>query len=223
MTLKRYETKLLDLATTTVKAIADDGTFEGWVSKYNNIDSYGDRIMPGAYSETLKSGEPISMYFNHQYRQPGAPARIGIWDAFEEREEGLWGKGRLTLGHPMVPGILAAMRNGSLSGLSIGYTVPPNGSRMIDGVRELIAIRLHETSIVDDPADDFARISLDSVKSMRTVREAEGFLRDAGFSGTEAKAFLSGLKGILSREKEEATDPTAALVAELNRIYAQKV
>lgn len=219
---QRREVKLLSLSDVQIKSIDEDGTFEGYISKYGNVDAYGDMVMPGAYSATLKSGRTISMYFNHEYRQRGAPARIGVWLEFREVEDGVIAKGKLIMGHPLVAGIYASMKAGVLSGLSIGYYVPPDGAKHVrtsDGreVRQLFAIELVEVSIVDDPADPHALISLDSVKSIESIRDAEQYLRDAGMSQAEAKTFISRLKGIL-RTEEEVVDP--AKMAEQQAIEA---
>lgn len=204
---ERREVKLLSLSDVQIKSIDEEGNFEGYISKYNNVDAYGDMVMPGAYSATLKSGRPISMYFNHQYRQPGAPARIGVWLEFREVEDGVIAKGKLIMGHPFAAGIHASMKAGVLTGLSIGYYVPAGGAKQVrhsDGreIRQLFAIELVEVSIVDDPADPHAQISLDSVKSVESIRDAEQFLRDAGLTASEAKTFIARLKGILRSEQE---------------------
>lgn len=211
---QRREVKLLALVDVQIKSIDEDGTFEGYISKYNNIDAYGDMVMPGAYSATLKSGRPVSMYWNHQYRQPGMPARPGKWLEFREVEDGVIAKGKLTPGHPMYAGIRASMLDGVVVGLSIGYYVPADGAKHVrtsDGreIRQLFAIELVEVSIVDDPADSHALISLDSVKSFESIRDAEQYLRDVGLSAGEAKSFIARLKGILSTE-QEAPDPIHA-------------
>ena len=73
----KLEHKLLDITSSQVKAAGVAGHFEGWASKYGNVDSYGDMIMPGAYSESLASGRKVAMYWSHQQRLQDMPAKIG--------------------------------------------------------------------------------------------------------------------------------------------------
>jgi hypothetical protein len=39
-----------------VKALADNGEFEGYLSVFGNVDSYGEMVMPGAFSGSLVDG-----------------------------------------------------------------------------------------------------------------------------------------------------------------------
>jgi len=62
-----------------VKAVGDadgleDGVFEAMVSVFGNVDSYGDRVLPGAFKDTLDewaaSGNPIPVYWSHRMDDP---------------------------------------------------------------------------------------------------------------------------------------------------------
>ncbi|QTV79479.1 HK97 family phage prohead protease [Microbacterium sp. NIBRBAC000506063] len=52
----------------------EDGTFEAIVSVFGNVDSYGDRVMKGAFEKTLEewtaSGNPIPVYYSHRMDDP---------------------------------------------------------------------------------------------------------------------------------------------------------
>ncbi len=37
----------------SVKAVSDEGTFDGYGSIFGNLDSYGEKVMPGAFVESL--------------------------------------------------------------------------------------------------------------------------------------------------------------------------
>jgi len=212
--------KLLSVSDAQFKAVGPEGAFEGWASTYGNVDSYRDTIMPGAYSDTLKNGRRVKMFYNHVARRNDMPANIGTWE-FEERDGGLWAKGQLLMEHPLVKNIWPSLSAGQLDGLSIGYMVPEGGSVLnTQGIRELHKIDLYEVSIVDEPADSYARVSLDSIKSLHTVRDVEDCLRDAGFSATEAKAFISHVKGILAGETTPRNADDEVLSA-LQSIYGK--
>lgn len=74
----------------------DEGVFEAIVAAYN-VDSVGDRIIPGAFADTLaawkSSGDPIPVLWSHMSHDPDM--HIGwVLDA-EERDEGLWVKAQI--------------------------------------------------------------------------------------------------------------------------------
>lgn len=62
-----------------VKAVGEadglsDGVFEAIVSVFGNVDSYGDRVIEGAFKDTLAdwdaSGNPIPVYWSHRMDDP---------------------------------------------------------------------------------------------------------------------------------------------------------
>jgi len=226
-----HERKLIKLADCQVKIKGSVGTFEGYASTFGNIDSYNDTIIPGAYkqaAEDAAAGKFPAMFFNHISRRSDMGAKIGRYTHVEEDSTGLLVAGSLSMEHPIAKNIYPSLKDGLLTGLSIGYRVPEGGATLeASGVRALRKILLDEISIVEEPADDFAR--LDSFKGVVTIRDAEYALRDAGLSSNDAKALLSHLKRIFTGEKE-AADPAmeakakqdAELLAYLNSLYGAK-
>ena len=93
---------------------------------------------------------------------------------------------------------LALLRDKALDGLSIGFRTLK--SRMDDkkDVRLLLEVDLWEVSLVTFPMQPEARIATFKSKPVRTIREYETFLRDAGgFSRMEAKALCrQGFDGL---------------------------
>lgn len=69
----------------------DPGQFEAIVSVFGNVDSYGDRMVKGAFARTLKEKGPPPIYWNHAWEL----GPIGESIEAEERDEGLWIKGQL--------------------------------------------------------------------------------------------------------------------------------
>jgi HK97 family phage prohead protease len=52
-------------------AVSDDGTFEGLLATYNNVDLGGDTIEPGAFTKSLQeNGNVIPLLWQHDSRQP---------------------------------------------------------------------------------------------------------------------------------------------------------
>lgn len=145
-------------------AITADGTIEGYGSVFGNTDSYGDIVMPGAFSASLvKAGRmPVALLWQHD---PGEP--IGVWDELREDNYGLKCRGRIldtTRGREA----LTLMRAGAPFGLSIGYecsryeTDENQRDKYGWPVRKLLECDLWEVSVVTFPANDAARI--ESVK-----------------------------------------------------------
>ena len=67
---------------------APEGTFEAIVAVFNNVDRAGDKIMPGAFKDSLaeweKKGRPIPVIFSHQWEN--LDAHIG--QVLEAKEVG---------------------------------------------------------------------------------------------------------------------------------------
>lgn len=170
------------------KAAEDGMTFSGYGSVFGEIDSYGDRVMPGAFIASLAKAAEVgrmpAMLWQHDARQP-----VGVWTSMREDERGLFVEGTIAetaLGRD----VYALLKMGAVSGLSIGYSVVTE--QRVDGVNELKAVDLWEVSPVTFPANDAARI--EAVKAAgvsMTRREFERFLRDAGFSHAQAKAITA--------------------------------
>ena len=196
-----------------LKAIDDTGVFEGYASVFNREDLGADVIAPGAFRESLaKRGVGgIKLLFQHDPAEP-----IGVWDVLREDAKGLFARGRLMTDVARAREILSLMRAGALDGLSIGFKAIAARREPKSGIRRLLKVDLWEISIVTFPMLPDARIS--AVKSKpfaaraSTEREFERWLtQDAGFTRSEARAFLAhGLKGLIARQ-DAADDPGARL------------
>lgn len=199
----------LSLNDVCLKAKGDGGyEFEGYASKFNGVDSYGDTILPGAYKKALKelkaAGRSPKMFFNHdQWSIP-----VGKWRKFEEDDEGLFVAGSLTKGMTKAEDLRLALADETLDGLSVGIGMKGEDYEWVDDPKSSITriIKnvsvLREISLVSYPADDKGRIDMSSIKTelddVATLAELEQFLRDAGnFSKSAATAVVSRAKVIL--------------------------
>ncbi len=211
-----------------VKDLADDGSFEGYGSIFGNVDSYGEKVLPGAFVESLERHKReetnVLMLWNHDSGEP-----IGVWEDLEEDKKGLWGKGRLLLDIQRAREVHALAKNKAIGGLSIGY-------RELEAEREgnirlLRKLDLREISPVTFPANRRARI--ESVKSDRMddfarrlrdgdpmpIKEFEDILREAGVPKSMAVAIAShGYAKAIRSESEggKANEPAAFLKALLD-------
>ena len=204
MTIK---TKAIDFE---VKAVNDDGFFSGYCSVFDNVDSYGDVVKKGAYTDSLSKWQSKSkmppILWQHDRSQV-----IGVWTKLFEDEHGLYGEGRLLIDDvAKAKEAHALMKHGAIDGLSIGYSVDKWKHNKKDDTMELLAIDLKEVSVVTFPANEESRI--DSVKStlqageLPTLSEFEKFLREAGFSKSQATAIAGhGLRSLIQSESEVKT------------------
>lgn len=83
-----------------MKAVGEDdgleeGVFEAIVAVFGNVDSYGDRMIEGAFKDTLEewaaSGDPIPSYYSHRMEDPD----YNIGEVLDAKE--------LAPGDPMLP------------------------------------------------------------------------------------------------------------------------
>jgi HK97 family phage prohead protease len=211
------ERKLFELSSVEVKFFDDKpGTFAGYASVFNGLDTYGDTIKPGAYKKTLKNRErPVAMRWNHW-----GPV-IGKWTVLKEDEKGLYVEGELTPGHSVAQDVYASLKHGAVSGLSIGFRVK-DYKELPDGKRELREIDLVEISIVEEPADNAARVSgiKAVVDEIATLKDAEDCLRDAcGLSRSDATALVSRIKAIARGERERELSAEAEIAAKIRAAF----
>ena len=201
-----------------IKSINEDGTFSGYGSVFDVVDSYSDVVQRGAFRETLKDwakrGSFPAMLWQHKADEP-----LGVYTRMEEDDHGLYLEGRLLIDDdPLAKRAYAHLKAGSITGLSIGYNIPRGGAGWDEGagVYRINQLDLWEVSLVTFPANDAARI--ETVKgAMQGPRQFEKFLRDAGLSRTEAKALMAGgYKAISQRDAG-----MGGLLDEINQLTAQ--
>lgn len=211
--------KLLQLSNCDIKLDGDTGKFSGYASVFGGVDSYGDTIIKGAFESTLRNNGKPKMFYGHVWDMP-----VGKWTVAREDDHGLYVEGELTPGLSKSADVHAALRHGTLDGLSIGgflkngdWEDSADGGRIIRKWSKLV-----EVSPVVFPADGAARIDLSSVKAddlagaiddIETIRDFERFLRDAGgLSKGLAEALVSRAKRIFvpGEPGQEAREAKAA-------------
>jgi HK97 family phage prohead protease len=130
----------------------DAGTFAGLASVYNNVDSYGDVVVPGAFTKTLaKNGGQVVILNQHDAAQP-----IGI-GTLKDDPSGLHVAVELNLGTHVARDVYSNLKAGIINGLSIGFVTVRD--RVVKGVREILEVDLWEVSVVTFPANARARVS----------------------------------------------------------------
>lgn len=202
-----------------VKAVEDDGVFEGFGSVFGNVDSYKEVVAPGAFTETLanwkSSGRLPPVLWQHRSGEP-----IGPYIEMDERAVGLHVKGQLLVNDVQrAKEARALMKAKAVNGLSIGFVTREDSYDRVTGIRTLKKVDLWEVSVVTFPANPAAQIS--SVKSaidkIESLSDAESFLRDVGrLTKAQATAFISRFKSLPNRSDSDELGELVSAIKKRN-------
>ena len=196
-----------------IKATGDDGTVEGYGSVFGVRDNYDDVISKGAFLASLNdhkaAGTMPAMLWQHDADKP-----IGIWTEMIEDEKGLRIKGRLAMETVKGKEAHALLKMGAINGLSIGFMSKEWAYDRETEVRTLTAIDLWEVSLVTFPANEKARVTnVKSADELQAPKDAEKVLRDAGFSKSDATAFVSRVMRMGEVRSDSANSTAVAMKA----------
>lgn len=188
----------------SIKSLTDSGQIEGLLAGFGNVDHGGDKLLAGSLTKSLATRtNPLPMLLFHDLRRP-----IGAWKEWQERPEGLYAKGNLTLGTRDGQEAHALAQDGALTGLSIGW-IAKQATRDRDGIRTIAEADLFEGSLVTVPMNDKTRVA--SIKTIGSARDIAELLQDAGISGRRAKAAAGAAwKSINDHDDEAAADSELA-------------
>jgi HK97 family phage prohead protease len=166
-----------------VKAGPDDGLEEGeftaYASVFGNKDSYGDVVIPGAFTDTLAewkdSGNVLPLLFGHNMSDPDYNIG-GVKEAVED-DHGLLTRSLLDLDNPKALQTYRLVKGRRLSQMSFAYDVLEGGEAQReksngDGteyVYELRKLKLYEVSVVP--------IGANQETSILAVKAAQSALR----------------------------------------------
>lgn len=208
------------------KAGGEAGEIEAWVSVYGNVDSYGDRVMFGAFAESLNSFTP-AVVWQHDLRTP-----IGKTVAMEEVPPGderlpenirangaLLAKGLLNLNVTAGREAWEHIKFGSVSQYSFGYEEDRTTPRD-DGTKELNAVTIYEWSPVTLGANPLTQTQ--SIKSMKIEAKLEALSALIDNAEEHAHAFAdmrqkagrvlnSRIRGMILSLADQLTDAAKSL------------
>lgn len=147
------------------------GIFEGYASVFGNVDSYGDKVLKGAFSKSLAKSFPndgagIPCYWSHRMDDP--EFILGKTISAVEDEHGLKVRVSLDLDNPKAAAAYRALKAGAVNQMSFAYEVvdshfvPEKGAKY-GGVNELRELNIFEVSVVQIGAN--TATSIDMVKS----------------------------------------------------------
>lgn len=164
-------------ATTNVqiKAGPDDdlaeGEFTAYASVFGNIDSYGDKVIKGAFADDLKawkaSGNPIPLLWGHDMFDPFS--NIGHVADAKEDDHGLLVRAQLDLEAPKAMQVYRLLKGRRVNQMSFAYDVLERALVEKDNEYfvELKKLHLYEVSVV--PIGANAETEILSVKAARQL------------------------------------------------------
>ncbi|MFI5685897.1 HK97 family phage prohead protease [Streptomyces sp. NPDC051636] len=133
----------------------EEGQFRALVSVFNNEDTYGDVVRPGAFAQTLQDwaakGDSIPVIWSHQWSDPFA--HIGHVVEAQETAQGLEVLGQIDdLGeNPSADQVYRLLKGRRVTQFSFAYDVPNGGGAWVKddthpwgGYYELRQVDLHE-------------------------------------------------------------------------------
>lgn len=206
---------------------APDGTFTGYGSIFGNEDHGGDMIVKGAFAETLRDWKAKAklpkMLLQHGGWATGDMVPIGRWTAMEEDSKGLAVEGKLiALDTDIGRRVYAAMKEGELDGLSIGYRAKEfsYGTKPEEPYRTIKKLDLLEVSVVLFGMND--RALIESVKSrlddLESLADCERFLREAGDLSKKAATDLVSVIARIARREAGASKSLDGLLEQMRSI-----
>jgi len=200
-----------------IRATGEDGTVEGYGSVFGVKDSYDDVIVKGAFADSLKAhqteGTMPAMLWQHNADEP-----IGVWTEMAEDTKGLRIKGKLALDTTRGKEAYALLKMGALNGLSIGFMTKDAEYDRASEVRTLKQVDLWEVSLVTFPANEKSRVTnVKGAEEMAAPKDAERILRDAGFSKSDATAFVSRVMR-MGEERSESENAAAQALKAAQRL-----
>lgn len=199
-----------------LKSLSESGTFAGYGSVFGVTDSYGDIVVPGAFTDSLAAqkaaGRMPAMLWQHRSAEP-----LGVYTDMKEDSIGLVVEGQLALSTVRGAEAYSLLKMGALSGLSIGYMSREDSFDRVTGITTLKKLDLWEVSLVTFPANDAARVQgVKAVELIEDLKGVEQYLRDSGLSRREAVAVIAKVRGFLQSDSDESV--AAELIETILRV-----
>ena len=74
-----------------IRSLGEDGTFEGYLTVWDTIDSYNSTFKRGSFAKTIQErGKKVKIFYDHEHL-------VGSSMELREDDHGVYGKGRLNL------------------------------------------------------------------------------------------------------------------------------
>lgn len=189
----------------------DDGIVEALVATYD-VDSGGDRIIPGAFAKTLQewadSGNPIPFIWSHQH--DNLDAYLGDVLEAKETDDGLLVKAQIDMDDPKAAKAFRLIKGGRVRQYSFAYDVPEGGAKEdTDGPGEtaLTELKLYEVGPTLIGMNQSTR-TVDAKRNDQSGEKA-GRVLSAKNEG-DLKQAVDLIKGVLAQLAESSSDTSQA-------------
>lgn len=189
----------------------ENGVVEGYASTWTKTpDSYGDIVIKGAFTETLKkrkaTGHPFPLCFNHDFDQI-----IGAVFEAEEDDYGLKISASF-LNTPAAQEKRELVKEGIVWQFSFAYSVlgaeQPTEEEKKQGIyQKLTKLDLYEVSLVPVPANQTAIVT--EVKNDEDV-EVKAGKRNSAKDEALIRDAISALQALLDTAEDQGEDETEA-------------
>ena len=194
-----------------------EGEFIGYASVFGNVDSYGEAVAPGAFTNTLKewseSGQVLPVLWGHNMMDPDY--NVGAVLSAEETDRGLKVHGRLDMDSPKGAQVYRLLKGGRVGQMSFAFDVV--NSHEVKGEDDtpdhvsLDELKLYEVSVVPIGANQETEIL--AVKSATGAMAAkagralsaknEATLRDAKKQLDEASASIEEVLAVIGEASKD--------------------
>ncbi len=159
----------------------------GYASVFGNIDYDGEIVAPGAFSEFLKTGQQLPLYFGHSIIQGPFILPIGVTESIEEDSHGLF-----------FSGVIASTREGedinklleigAIKEMSFGYEIL---DFYMDGkTRILTNLRPYEITLAESGSNPLTSVQLTKSK---TVSLLDTFNKSIQVKRTLTEVYIESL------------------------------
>lgn len=186
------------------------GIFEGYASVFGNVDSYGDKVLKGAFSKSLAKSFPndgagIPCYWSHRMDDP--EFILGKTVSAVEDDHGLKVRVSLDLDNPKAAAAYRALKAGAVNQMSFAYEVldshfiPEKGAKF-GGVNELRELNIFEVSVVQIGAN--TATSIDMVKSVMKNDDSISISTPGAIEQLEE--VVGVLRNIINSAKTDSSD-----------------
>jgi HK97 family phage prohead protease len=186
----------------------DTGRFTARVSVFRNVDSMGDRVMEGAFDDTLLkwkgSGDNIPVIWSHDWGNPFAHIGV-VTDAYTD-EKGLVVEGELDLSNAFAAQVYNLMKRRAVKEFSFGYQIVKE-SPADDGANNLEALDIIEVGPTlkgANPSTELlgVKAELEAAADPTSITE----LQKAVAALKAEVAELKNTSAVAAKTTEEATD-----------------
>lgn len=216
---------------------SETGRFSAIVSVFGNVDVQGDRVMPGAFKDTISkwsaSGDKPPVIWSHDWGNPFA--HIGQVVHMEETEKGLLVEGEIDLTNAFAAQVYNLMKRRAVREFSFGYRILKEKTAS-DGANNLEILDLIEVGPTLKGANPDTQLlgvkaELEAAARPSTVIELQQRLfaleakLDELLNTTSAQEAGTGIKGNTedpaTGNVEDLSDPDLDLKLTLQRLVAE--